>query len=158
MRKKGKGSTPKGLTPAQYKAVMELQATIKNPLAKAQAKAKFFADLTTVKLGLYSLEEGEKGAKVMGKAAHLLALIGMAAERHYSTVPVPSDVDAEFRILRGALSTATQGVVSWKLEYAFPIERGIDAAVFVCRHLDAKHLLEAEHDIDQMELAKIAKG
>lgn len=158
MRKKGKGSTPKGLTPAQYKAVMELQATIKNPLAKAQAKAKFFSGLTNVKLGLYLLEEGEKGSPVMGKAAHLLALIGMAAERHYSTTPVPSDVDVEFRILRGALSTATQGVVSWKTEYALPIERGIDAAVFVCRHLDAKHLLEAEHDINMMDISRVARG
>lgn len=158
MRKKGKGNRPRGLAPAQYKALVELQATIKNPLAKAQAKAKFFADLTTVKLGLYSLSEGEKSAPVMGKAAHLLALVGMAAERHYSTTPVPPDVDAEFRILRGALSTATQGVVSWKLEYAFPIERGIDAAVYVCRTLDAQHLLEAEHDISMIELSGPTRG
>lgn len=152
MRKKGKGNSPTGLTPEQYKAVMELRAKIGNPIARAQSKQQFFSQLTNLKLSLYMIEKGERNSPVMGRAAHLLALIGMAAERQWEHTPVPPDVDAEFRILRGGLSASTQGVMKWDLGYAISIERSLDAAVSICKRLDAKNLLLAEHDIEMLEL------
>ena len=115
--------------------------TALNPVARAVAQQKLAADLTTRKIKLYMMQDGEPCADLLENLALMLATIGVASELD----PDVGGEDVGVRILRGGMS-ACQSLLKtdkWDSAQAVPIERALDEAQVLNRRVHPKFIAQA---------------
>jgi hypothetical protein len=115
--------------------------TALNPVARAVAQQKLAADLTTRKIKLYMMQDGEPCADLLENLALMLATIGVASELD----PDVGGEDVGVRILRGGMS-ACQSLLKtdkWDSAQAAPIERALDEAQVLNRRVHPKFIAQA---------------
>jgi hypothetical protein len=115
--------------------------TALNPVARAVAQKKLAEDLTTRKIKLYMMQDGEPCADLLENLALMLATIGVASELD----PNIGGADVGVRILRGGMS-ACQALLKtdkWDSAQAVPIERALDEAQLLNRRVHPKFIAQA---------------
>jgi len=115
--------------------------TALNPVARAMAQKKLADDLTTRKIKLYMMEDGEPCADLLENLALMLATIGVASEMD----PDIGGADVGVRILRGGMS-ACQALIKtdkWDSAQAVPIERALDEAQVLNRRVHPVYISRA---------------
>jgi hypothetical protein len=115
--------------------------TALNPVARAVAQKKLADDLTTRKIRLYMMQDGEPCADLLENLALMLATIGVASELD----PDIGGADVGVRILRGGMS-ACQALLKtdkWDSTQAVPIERALDEAQVLNRRVHPKFIAQA---------------
>ena len=115
--------------------------TAMNPVARAVAQKKLADDLTTRKIRLYMMEDGEPCADLLEELAVMLATIGVASELD----PDVGGDDVGVRILRGGMS-ACQALINtdkWDSLQAVPIERALDEAQMLNRRVHPVYIARA---------------
>ena len=115
--------------------------TAMNPVARAVAQKKLADDLTTRKIKLYMMQDGEPCADLLENLALMLATIGVASELD----PDIGGEDVGVRILRGGMS-ACQALIKtdkWDSLQAVPIERAVDEAQLLNKRVHPKYIAQA---------------
>ena len=115
--------------------------TAMNPVARAVAQKKLADDLTTRKIKLYMMQDGEPCADLLEELAVMLATIGVASELD----PDVGGDDVGVRILRGGMS-ACQALINtdkWDSLQAVPIERALDEAQMLNRRVHPVYIARA---------------
>ena len=115
--------------------------TAMNPVARAVAQKKLADDLTTRKIKLYMMQDGEPCADLLENLALMLATIGVASELD----PDIGGDDVGVRILRGGMS-ACQALIKtdkWDSLQAVPIERAVDEAQLLNKRVHPKYIAQA---------------
>ena len=115
--------------------------TALNPVARAVAQKKLADDLTTRKIRLYMMQDGEPCAVLLEELAVMLATIGVASELD----PDVGGEDVGVRILRGGMS-ACQALIKtdkWDSLQAVPIERALDEAQLLNKRVHPVYIARA---------------
>jgi len=115
--------------------------TAMNPVARAVAQKKLADDLTTRKIKLYMMQDGEPCADLLENLALMLATIGVASELD----PDIGGDDVGVRILRGGMS-ACQALIKtdkWDSLQAVPIERALDEAQLLNKRVHPVYIARA---------------
>ena len=115
--------------------------TAMNPVARAVAQKKLADDLTTRKIKLYMMQDGEPCADLLENLALMLATIGVASELD----PDVGGDDVGVRILRGGMS-ACQALIKtdkWDSMQAVPIERALDEAQLLNKRVHPVYIAQA---------------
>jgi hypothetical protein len=115
--------------------------TAMNPVARAVAQKKLADDLTTRKIRLYMMQDGEPCADLLENLAVMLATIGVASELD----PDVGGDDVGVRILRGGMS-ACQALIKtdkWDSLQAVPIERALDEAQLLNKRVHPVYIARA---------------
>jgi hypothetical protein len=115
--------------------------TAMNPVARAVAQKKLADDLTTRKIRLYMMQDGEPCADLLENLALMLATIGVASELD----PDIGGDDVGVRILRGGMS-ACQALIKtdkWDSLQAVPIERALDEAQLLNKRVHPVYIAQA---------------
>ena len=115
--------------------------TALNPVARAVAQKKLANDLTTRKIRLYMMQDGEPCADLLEGLALMLATIGVASELD----PDIGGDDVGVRILRGGMS-ACQALLKtdkWDSLQAVPIERALDEAQLLNKRVHPVYIARA---------------
>ena len=115
--------------------------TAMNPVARAVAQKKLADDLTTRKIRLYMMQDGEPCAVLLEELAVMLATIGVASELD----PDVGGEDVGVRILRGGMS-ACQALIKtdkWDSLQAVPIERALDEAQLLNKRVHPVYIARA---------------
>ena len=115
--------------------------TALNPVARAVAQKKLADDLTTRKIRLYMMQDGEPCADLLENLALMLATIGVASELD----PDIGGEDVGVRILRGGMS-ACQALIKidkWDPLQAVPIERALDEAQLLNKRVHPVYIARA---------------
>ena len=115
--------------------------TALNPVARAVAQKKLADDLTTRKIRLYMMQDGEPCADLLENLAVMLATIGVASELD----PDVGGEDVGVRILRGGMS-ACQALIKtdkWDSLQAVPIERALDEAQLLNKRVHPVYIAQA---------------
>ena len=115
--------------------------TAMNPVARAVAQKKLADDLTTRKIRLYMMQDGEPCADLLENLAVMLATIGVASELD----PDVGGEDVGVRILRGGMS-ACQAMIKtdkWDSLQAVPIERALDEAQLLNKRVHPVYIARA---------------
>jgi hypothetical protein len=115
--------------------------TALNPVARAMAQKKLADDLTTRKIKLYMMQDGEPCADLLENLALMLATIGVASELD----PDIGGEDVGVRILRGGMS-ACQALLKtdkWDSTQAVSIERALDEAQLLNRRVHPVYIARA---------------
>jgi hypothetical protein len=105
------------------------------------AQKKLADDLTTRKIKLYMMEDGEPCADLLENLALMLATIGVASELD----PDIGGEDVGVRILRGGMS-ACQALIKtdkWDSTQAVSIERALDEAQLLNKRVHPKFIAQA---------------
>lgn len=93
---------------------------------KTRADAEFQSQITTVRIKLLSIEDGDDAAELLGIVA---VVVGTPMQFMYTTRS--PDVPAWAGQLRGALKTVVQMCLQgyrWQADYALAIERAVEVA------------------------------
>ena len=115
--------------------------TALNPVARAMAQKKLADDLTTRKIRLYMMQDGEPCADLLENLALMLATIGVASELD----PDIGGEDVGVRILRGGMS-ACQALINtdkWDSTQAVAIERALEEAEALNKRVHPKYIAQA---------------
>lgn len=115
--------------------------TALNPVARAMAQKKLADDLTTRKIRLYMMQDGEPCADLLEELAVMLATIGVASELD----PDVGGDDVGVRILRGGMS-ACQALINtdkWDSAQAVAIERALEEAEALNKRVHPKYIAQA---------------
>jgi hypothetical protein len=115
--------------------------TALNPVARAMAQKKLADDLTTRKIRLYMMQDGEPCAAPLEELALMLATIGVASEMD----PDIGGEDVGVRILRGGMS-ACQALIKvdkWDSTQVVSIERALDEAKLLNRRVHPVYIARA---------------
>jgi hypothetical protein len=105
------------------------------------AQKKLADDLTTRKIKLYMMQDGEPCAAPLEELALMLATIGVASEMD----PDIGGEDVGVRILRGGMS-ACQALIKtdkWDSTQVVPIERALDEAQVLNRRVQPVYIARA---------------
>ena len=115
--------------------------TALNPVARAMAQKKLADDLTTRKIRLYMMQDGDPCADLLEELAVMLATIGVASELD----PDVGGDDVGVRILRGGMS-ACQALINtdkWDSAQAVAIERALEEAEALNKRVHPKYIAQA---------------
>lgn len=115
--------------------------TALNPVARAMAQKKLADDLTTRKIRLYMMQDGEPCSAPLEELALMLATIGVASELD----PDIGGEDVGVRILRGGMS-ACQAMITtdkWDSNQVVAIERALDEAQHLNRRVHPVYIARA---------------
>jgi hypothetical protein len=115
--------------------------TALNPVARVMAQKKLADDLTTRKIRLYMMQDGDPCAAPLEELALMLATIGVASEMD----PDIGGEDVGVRILRGGMS-ACQALITadkWDSAQVVPIERALDEAQVLNRRVHPVYIARA---------------
>ena len=116
--------------------------TALNPVARAVAKAKLRQFLLHTKLRVFSLDDGTDDAEHMGALLNCMQVVARGCELQWPA-GMASDVAADHRVLRGAISAVIQVLHRWDSTQAVAIEAGVERAERLNTILDAKNVYEA---------------
>ena len=116
--------------------------TAGNPVARAVAKTRLRAMLLSAKLRIYTLDDGVDDSEYLAGLLNCLQVVARACALQWPGAK-PSDVVADYAVLRGSLSALTQVLHRWDSTQAVAIEAGIDRAERLNLLLKTVHIYDA---------------
>jgi hypothetical protein len=107
----------------------------------AQAEAEFASQITTVRLNIYQLADGDDATRILAALAVVIGTPAEAGARTYGRDP--AWVRQLHGALRGIVDMCLQGGYRWRTDMAAALDRAVEIAVVRPDHLPAEHFESA---------------
>jgi len=120
--------------------------TAMNPVARAIAVHKLRVRLTTCKIKLYTMADGENCTAFMKDLMYMLSIVGRGCMLQFGTEPKDRDTLVGYRVLCGGLSACHDVFTNkgrWDSAQAVAVERAIEEAEKLNRMISPKYLFES---------------
>ena len=121
----------------------------RNPVAKAVARQKLKARLTSAKLRIFMLDPGVDDSEYLAPLMHVLLVIARAAEFQWpDTESMPVNERVSYNIIRGGCSAIESVLRRWDPAQAVAIEQAIDRAEMLNAKLRSECIYDANADLN----------